>query len=636
MRAKHIFLALIIATWLGAAGFATRYVAGGIYFLIHKANPVQVTANTWGQYWDQYRDDPKEKKRLQGSMGVSVFLLFFLPAFLVLANIGKKRGLHGDARWANAKEAEEAGLFGTTGLILGKFNGKFLMIDQPKFVMLVAPTRSGKGVGTIIPNLLNWQDSVIAVDIKGENYGVTSGFRAKHQKVFRFSPFDPEFRTHCFNPMSYINPDPMFVVGELQSLGYMLYPKGSGSDSFWADQARNLFVGVSLYVLESGLTLSVGEVLRRSNGGGRPKDFWQKVVDDGVGTNGQPLSEDCLNAMRQFVGNSDNTLTSILSTFNAPLGVFANPLVDAATSRNDFDLRDVRKQRMSIYVVIPPNKLAEASLLVNLFFSLAIDQNTKELPEHNPALKYKCLLLLDEFPALGKVAKYEESIGYIAGYGLRVISIAQSLGQLQKKELYGEEGTRNLVANHLVQIMYAPREQKDAEEYSKILGTFTEKATSRGRSRAAKGGLTNSENESAHKRELMLPQELRQMGYGRIIVMADGCDQPIFGDKIVYYEDPVFKERLLPSMEVAAVDMRAYQESRAQTASGQHDKTELQIVGAKTPPPPVTDTKNPIPQEVTAMADWLFSNVNWVNDNDLPMREIPTTTNVPELEGALA
>lgn len=153
-------------------------------------------------------------------MGLAVFGIFGLPLILILIATSKSRSLHGDARWATQNEAKEAGLFEEEGLILGKFGGKFLMMNEPKFVMLVAPTRSGKGVGTIIPNLLNWNQSCIVVDIKGENFDVTSGFRARHgQEVYKFAPFDEKFETHCSNPLSYVSRDPRFVVGELQSVG---------------------------------------------------------------------------------------------------------------------------------------------------------------------------------------------------------------------------------------------------------------------------------------------------------------------------------------------------------------------------------------------------------------------------------
>lgn len=613
MKVKAFVVSLLVVAWLGGGAWALRYAAGGIYFITHKADPRQVQRDDWQTYWSQYRDNHQERKRLQASMGIAAFAIFGLPLILILMAAGKSRSLHGEARFATDGEARDAKLFSEQGLILGKFNGKFLMMNEPKFVMLVAPTRSGKGVGTIIPNLLNWNQSVIVVDIKGENFDVTSGFRARHgQEVYKFAPFDDSFETHRCNPLSYVSHDPRLVVGELQSKGYMIYPKKDGDAAFWNDAARNLFVAVGLYCRESGYPLTIGEVYRRASGNGRPKEFWQGVVDSGVSASGQALSRHCLDALTQFVSNSDNTLTSILSTFNAPLGVFANPAVDAATSGDDFDLRDVRRRKISIYVVIPPNRLAEASLLINLFFSVAIDENTKTLPEKDPSLKYLALLLLDEIPALGRVDKYLKSVGYIAGYGLRSLMIAQSMSQLKDRDLYGDEGARTLATNHLVQIIYAPREQQDAQEYSEILGYYGLSSTSKGTSRG-RGSVTNSENVSEQKRALMLPQELRELGPDRVIVLADNC-KPILGDKIKYYTDPAFKDRLLPPVKVPSLDMDTFiarSEGRVRAIQAGEQVAAGRLAVNLDTMPAVTNTAAPIAEEVSAMADWLFSNVHW-------------------------
>lgn len=614
MKARHAVALALLTAWASLGVWTGPRLAGAAYLLLHKTDPRLATDGTWSAYWAQRGQQGRERKKLQGCAGAVVLAFVGMPMALALAGSGRRRPLHGDARWATRPEIRAAGLLAPRGIVLGKLGTDFVMMDEPKFVLLCAPTRSGKGVGTIIPNLLNFADSVVVVDIKGENFEVTSGFRARHgQQVFRFAPFDDEFRTHCFNPLGYVNRDRRFVVGDLQGKGYMLYPRRDGTEGFFNDQARNLFVGISLYCIESGLPLTLGEVLRRSHGGGRPREFWQAVVDERLGADGQTsLSEDCLNALRQFVGNSENTLTSILSTFNAPLGLFANPMVDAATSRDDFDLRALRRQRMSVYVVVPPNRLDDAALLVNLFFSITIDENTRQLPEQDPTLKHQCLLVLDEFPALGRVDKYVKAIGYIAGYGLRVLTIAQSQAQLQDDRLYGHEGTRTLVANHLVQLLYAPREQKDAQEFSEVLGYATERATSKGTSRGA-NSFTRSENVSDHKRALMLPQELREMGAGRVIVLSDNC-KPVQADKICYFTDPAFVPRLLPPVVVPSLPLEGHfarREGRIRPLALEDAVDPRAIAIDETRRPPVTSPHQPVPSEVTAMADWLFGAVQW-------------------------
>jgi type IV secretion system protein VirD4 len=190
--------------------------------------------------------------------------------------------------------------------------------------------------------------------------------------------------------------------------------------------------------------------------------------------------------------------------------------------------------------------------------------------------------------------------------------IAQSMSQLKERELYGDEGARTLATNHMVQIIYAPREQPAAQEYSEILGYYGMASSSKGVSRG-RGSVTNSENTSEQKRALMLPQELREMGPDRVIVLTDNC-KPIFGDKIEYWTDPAFKPRLLPPIKVAPLDMDAFiakSEGRVRTVEpGEQVQAGRLVVNLGTMPK-VTNTVTPVAAEVTAMADWLFSNVQW-------------------------
>src|SRR5471032_994832 len=249
-------------------------------------------------------------------------------------------------------------------------------------------------------------------------------------------------------------------------------------------------------------------------------------------------------------------LASILATFNAPLTIWANPIVDAATSGNDFDLRDVRKRRMTIYIGITPDHLTEAALLVNLVFSQLVNLNTKELPEGNPALKFQCLLLLDEFTSIGKIQIIARAVPYMAGFNLRMLSIVQSVSQLES--VYGRADARTFVTNHAMQILYAPREQKDANEYSEMLGTFTDKSRSVSRSNAIFGGRGgSSESISEQRRPLLLPQELKELGRGKQIILLENT-KPILADKICYWRDPAFTARLAAPPKVAAMDLARF------------------------------------------------------------------------------
>jgi type IV secretion system protein VirD4 len=230
---------------------------------------------------------------------------------------------------------------------------------------------------------------------------------------------------------------------------------------------------------------------------------------------------------------------------------------------------DVRRQRMTVYVCIPPNRLADARVLLNLFFAQLINLNTAELPEHNPALKHQCLVLLDEFTALGRINILNAAVGYLAGYNLRLVTVIQAVSQLES--VYGQHDARTFATNHALQVLYAPREQRDANEYSEMLGTFTQQEKSRGRSNSsgAKGGSSSqSTNESSQRRALLLPQEFKELGLDHEVLILENC-KPIMADKIRYYTDPVFMARLMPPPELPELDLathRARVEQRVRLA----------------------------------------------------------------------
>jgi len=545
-----------------ALACAAVYLAGVLFLVLNKANPKQAQFASIVHYWDLYAGDAQLRKKLQLAIGVSgIGLLILLPAGLVAA-ARPRRALHGDARFASPAEVGRAGLTGSDGqpgILIGRHRGRFLLLPGQLSVMLSAPTRSGKGVGVVIPNLLNWPDSVVVLDIKGENYDITAGYRAAHgQAVYAFSPFDEDARSHRWNPLTAVRSSPLHRVGDLLTIGQVFFPNdggGTSSEAFFNDQARNLFLGIGLVLLETpSLPRTIGEMLRQSSGKGRSlKDHLSGLITQRR-EEGNPLSDECVDALQRLLSNSENTLSSVVATFNAPLTIFADAVVDAATSADDFRLEDVRRRRISVYVRIPPNRLANARPLLNLFFSQLVSLNTQHLPEQDPTLKLQCLLVNDEFTAMGRVGVITNAAAFLAGYNLRLLTVVQAMSQLDA--VYGDKEARTFATNHGLQILYAPREQRDADEYSAMLGHFTERATSRGRSRSFSqhGHSSISRNESEQRRALLLPQEFKELGSERLVVIFENC-KPILGEKIRYYREKAFTSRLLKAPAVPRMDM---------------------------------------------------------------------------------
>lgn len=530
----------------------TNYVAGVILFLSYKQSPEAADFWTLLNAWEA-ADSQVATKKVKASAGIAFIACFGVPAFLLQVLLkSKPLALHGEARFANRKEIEKEGLLNKTGVLLGKQDGQLLRLPGYEFVMLAAATRSGKGVGFCVPNLLTFPDSAVVLDIKGENYNLTGQFR--HQflgnQVFYFNPFSAN--TCRWNPLSYVSKDPNFRVNDLMALAAIIYPPNA-KDPFWPDSAKNLFVGLALLVLETPqLPHTIGEVLRQGSGKGQAMSDYLAHVMAIRASSGMPLSVACVDCLNRFLNNPDNTLKNILSSFVAPLALWGNAVIDKATSADDFDLREIRKKKMTIYIHIPANEVVQAGFILNLFFSQLVNENVRELPEDNPELKYQCLLLMDEFTAAGKIAIIAKGVGFMAGYNLRLCIIIQDRSQLEAT--YGKEDAHNIVSNMGALVVFTPNQVKEAEEYSKLIGTMTVQSNSKQRSNVGAftaGNSSTNETESPHGRALMLPQEILAMEKTREFVVRAGI--PVIRcEKIRYFSDPFFSERFnaVPMREV--------------------------------------------------------------------------------------
>ena len=518
------------------------YLAGVIYFLLNHASTNTVTPYTFIEQWRFYHSDLQYQKSLNIAAMVSFSISFLIPALIVIGILNPKKSLFGDAKFAVWRDIEKMELNKQDkGILIGKWRNTYLFYRGDAFVLLFAPTRGGKGVGFVIPNLLNWRQSCVVTDFKLENFDITSKFRAfMGQEVFLFAPFNEDGQTHRYNPLGYVR-EGHLVVPDILTIAEMLYPTDTNNETtnYFAQLAQNLFLGLALYVKSTpDLPFTIGEIVRQSSGKG--KTLNEHLT--GIITSRSDLSEHCVTALNAFLAEDEQRgQKNVLSSFKAPLKDWSNPIFDAATAANDFDLRDIRKKKMSIYVGITPDYIPVAGRILNLFFSQLINLNTKELPEQNPELKYKCLLLMDEFTAMGRSAIIAKSNNYFAGYGLQLATIAQNEAQVSADipEGYGRSTAKTLISNHEVQIIFTP-EKEDAENISRFLGDTTVKQKNEQRT-SGKHGRTVTTSDA--KRALMLPQELRELPDNEEIIMMRG-KKPIRCKKIRYYNDPSFINRL--------------------------------------------------------------------------------------------
>jgi type IV secretion system protein VirD4 len=546
------------AAWLKVvsatiAGLVASQYLGGCLLLASLHRPLNEAGPlTIARYAVYYGDRPDVVRRMVLSSLGGLAGVALVPLALLLP---RRRPLHGDARFARRREIARAGLLKDRGIILGSVGGRCLMLSGQQGVCLAAPPRAGKGTGVVIPNLLNWPDSVICVDIKRENWAITSGFRRHSgQACFLFDPFSEERRSARWNPFHYVAATPERRVNDLQRIAEMLYPDPYNADPFWIASARSLFLGIALYLFETpSLPKTIGEVLRQGmasddEGFGQ---HWKRLIE-GRQSGKFPLSSQCVRSLYDVIDLAPVTASSIRKTFTSRLDLWLNPILDWATSGNDFDLRELRSKRMSIYVGVNPDDLHRLRPIVNLFFQQAIGLQTRELPEQNPKLKFQVMMLLDEFAALGRMPIIAEAISYLPGYNVRIVLVIQTPSQL--RELYGPHIAETMLKSLAVRIVFAAKDHTDAREISDELGFQTVKAKSVSTPMfdfsSEKSRRSRSQTASLQRRALLLPQEVKDLGNEEAIIFYEGL-KPIRCRKIRYYRDRRFTARLRPAAAVA-------------------------------------------------------------------------------------
>ena len=359
---------------------------------------------------------------------VKLFVSIITPISLVTVIIILKRekinemrpfkedqSLHGDARWATDSDIKSAGLRSKMGMILGKHNDYYLVADGYQHALLFAPTGSGKGVGFVIPNMLFWDHSAIVHDIKLEIYNATSGYRASKlkQKCFVWSPADVNGKTHCYNPLDWISDKPGQMVDDVQKIGNLIMEE----KEFWNNEARSLFVGVTLYLCSAKDKIqSFGEVVRTM----RTDDvvYNLAVVLDTMGNEIHPVAYMNIAA---FLQKADKERSGVISTMNSSLELWANPLIDTATASSDFDIQQFKKDKTTVYIGLTPDNIQRLQPLMKVFYQQATEFLSRRLPTKDEP--YGVMFLMDEFPTLGKMEQFMSGIAFFRGYNVRLFLV---------------------------------------------------------------------------------------------------------------------------------------------------------------------------------------------------------------------
>jgi type IV secretion system protein VirD4 len=454
---------------------------------------------------------------------------------------------YGSARWASLREVARAGLFGEAGVLLGRLGARYLRHDGPEHVMAFAPTRSGKGVGLVVPTLLSWTGSAVIHDIKGENWQLTAGWRGRFSHCLLFDPTDA--RSARYNPLLEVRRG-VHEVRDVQNIADILVdPEGAlERRSHWEKTSHSLLVGAILHVLyaEEEKTLARVAALLSDPGRSFAATLRVMMTTNHLGTAEAPAVHPVVAAAaRELLNKSDNERSGVLSTAMSFLSLYRDPTVAAVTSACDWRIADLvdGARPVSLYLVVPPSDISRTKPLVRLVLNQIGRRLTERLPDEAGAGRRQLLLMLDEFPALGRLDFFETALAFMAGYGIRAFLIAQSLNQIVKA--YGENNA--ILDNCHVRVAFASNDERTARRISDALGTATEQRAMRNYAghRLAPWLAHVMVSRQETSRPLLTPGEVMQLPPADELVLVSGL-APIRASKLRYYEDRNFADRVLP------------------------------------------------------------------------------------------
>ena len=456
---------------------------------------------------------------------------------------------YGSARWAEDKEIRAAGLLGPDGVVLGKYERDYLRHDGPEHVLCFAPTRSGKGVGLVVPTLLTWPGSCIVHDIKGENWTLTAGFRARHGRVLLFDPTNAQ--SSAYNPLLEVRQGE-WEVRDVQNIADILVdPEGSlDKRNHWEKTSHSLLVGAILHVLYAEKDKTLAGVANFLSDPRRPVEATLRAMMDTPHLGEAGVHPVIASSARELLNKSDNERSGVLSTAMSFLGLYRDPVVARVTARCDWRIADLVGSRkpVSLYLVVPPSDINRTKPLIRLILNQIGRRLTEELTA--TAKRHRLLLMLDEFPALGRLDFFETALAFMAGYGIKGFLIAQSLNQIERA--YGQNNS--ILDNCHVRVSFATNDDRTAKRVSDALGTATEMrdSTNYAGHRLAPwhGHLMVSRQETA--RPLLTPGEIMQLPPSEEIVMVAGTP-PIRATKARYFEDARLQERIITPPVLAIV-----------------------------------------------------------------------------------
>jgi len=485
--------------------------------------------------------------------------------------------LHGSAHWGTTRDVRSASLIAPltylprwarrllvrigllkalsrrTGIYLGLWRGSYLRDCGPGHVLVMAPTRSGKGVGVVVPTLLTWPHSTLVHDLKGENWQLTAGARrAMGHICLKFDPTDATGASVKYNPLEQVRLRTVHEAEDVQNIVHMIVdPDGRGLNDHWVKTGAALLTGTILHLLYAEPTKTLRglagflsdpkctliETIERMIKAEHDPDGSMAWRDyHGEPTRTHPIVAE---SMREILSKSDNERAGVFSTVMSFLSLYRDPIVAANTEYSEFKINDlVNHQRpVSLYLVVPMASRDRLRPLIRLILNQIVRTLTTTLDYKNgravPANRHPLLLMLDEFPMLGRLDVLAEALSLIAGYGIRACLVAQDLTQIYAA--YGRDEA--VTVNCDTTVAFAPNKIETAQALSKLAGETTVRHAHRTRSSA---GTSVSEPEVG--RPLITPDEVRRLGADEVLIFTRG-HPAIRARRLQYHQQDFFKRR---------------------------------------------------------------------------------------------
>jgi type IV secretion system protein VirD4 len=545
----------------------------------------------WGYRNCTSRDQRIRKPLFEGEMIVLGGCVLSVIGFVAAANRRARRlsadaeDLHGSARWATAADIEATGLVNANGGVYvgGWYDDnarrlRYLRHNGPEHILAFAPTRSGKGVGLVIPTLLAWDESAVIYDIKGENWAKTAGFRSRRGHLcFKFSPVE-DGTSSRFNPLAEVRLFTPRDVSDAQNIAGMIIRSGEDSpmERHWEDSAASLTTGM---ILHACYTAAVdGRIACLADLSGlftRPGTEFRETLNEmlsyphdpefkhgwrtpsGLQTTTHPVVSE---KAQEMLDKESKELSGVLSTAKTALALYSDPLVAHNTAASDFTINDlVNDERpVSLYLVVPPSDKIRLRRLIRLIFTMVVNRLTERMAfdgSEQKRNKHRLLFLIDEFPSLNRMEIFADALSYMAGYGLKAYLITQDIRQVV--DAYGQN--ESIVSNCHVRIAFAPNQVETAELLSKMTGTATVQKASFNFSGSRFSPVMSHVNASVDhiERPLMTPDEImrlrppRKQGDGDAEIIVEPGDMlifvsghyPILGMQMLYFKDPELVKR---------------------------------------------------------------------------------------------